>query len=418
MRDYLRFLRTERRFLAFGVLAVLLSGFGQTFFIALFGGELRATFNLSHGDFGLLYGLASVGSAATMLWAGRGVDRLDLRIFVTGVLVLLALGCVLMAVANSLPVLWLGLFLTRVCGQGLMLHLALTSMGRYYRSERGKAVGIAAVGLPIAEATFPAAAVALFGMYDWRMVWWVGAVALITVAIPLVLWLLRGHGARRRQYAAEQAAFDDAGGWARREVLRDPVFYGVLPAVVLAPSTVTLVFFHQSHIATQYGWSLEWVATSLAVFAVAHVVGLLGGGPLVDRFRARWMLPLSLLPLVCGLSVLALAQGAWVAPVYLGFCGLAVGMTGTAANAIWAELYGTTHLGAIRAMAHASMVFATALTPPASGWLFDWGAAVSSVAAGVIALTAVAAVLAWSAARAPRLQSAVDRARTGDRSAP
>ncbi len=49
---YLDFLAVNRRFLAFGFATAFFSAFGQTFFIAVFGGELRAEFALSHGEFG------------------------------------------------------------------------------------------------------------------------------------------------------------------------------------------------------------------------------------------------------------------------------------------------------------------------------------------------------------------------------
>ncbi len=42
MTEYLRFVRENARFLAFGFLFGWCSSFGQTFFIALFGGEIRA----------------------------------------------------------------------------------------------------------------------------------------------------------------------------------------------------------------------------------------------------------------------------------------------------------------------------------------------------------------------------------------
>lgn len=42
-------------------------------------------------------------------------------------------------------------------------------------------------------------------------------------------------------------------------------------------------------------------------------------------------------------------------------------------GAVWAELYGTGHLGAIRALAVALQVLATALAPATLGWLIDQG---------------------------------------------
>jgi len=62
----LAFLLKNRRFLGFGLACTLASNFGQTFFIALFGGTIRAEFQLGHADFGALYATATLISAA---WA-------------------------------------------------------------------------------------------------------------------------------------------------------------------------------------------------------------------------------------------------------------------------------------------------------------------------------------------------------------
>jgi hypothetical protein len=43
------------RWLLGGLLLTIFSSFGQTYFIALFGLEIRETFALSHGDFGGIY---------------------------------------------------------------------------------------------------------------------------------------------------------------------------------------------------------------------------------------------------------------------------------------------------------------------------------------------------------------------------
>ena len=42
-------------------------------------------------------------------------------------------------------------------------------------------------------------------------------------------------------------------------------------------------------------------------------------------------------------------------------------------GAMWAELYGTRHLGSIRSVSMAFMVFSTALGPGLTGTLIDWG---------------------------------------------
>lgn len=65
MRPMLLFLRANARWLAAGLLLTMFSSFGQTFFIGLSGNRLRAAFDLSDGDFGGLYMLGTLASAAT-----------------------------------------------------------------------------------------------------------------------------------------------------------------------------------------------------------------------------------------------------------------------------------------------------------------------------------------------------------------
>ena len=68
---FTHFLGSNLRWLAGGILLTFCSSVGQTFFIASFAGDIRADFGLSHGGFGMVYMLATLGSAATLIVVGR-----------------------------------------------------------------------------------------------------------------------------------------------------------------------------------------------------------------------------------------------------------------------------------------------------------------------------------------------------------
>lgn len=51
------FLKANAPWLGAGALMTLASSFGQTFFIAIFAGEIRAEFGLGHGAWGAIYTL-------------------------------------------------------------------------------------------------------------------------------------------------------------------------------------------------------------------------------------------------------------------------------------------------------------------------------------------------------------------------
>ena len=78
---YFQFVGRHWRFLGFGFLLAFFSSFGQTYFVALFGGDIRETFGLSHGDFGFVYSVATLAAGLCLIWLGRQLDDVDLRVF-------------------------------------------------------------------------------------------------------------------------------------------------------------------------------------------------------------------------------------------------------------------------------------------------------------------------------------------------
>jgi len=115
------------------------------------------------------------------------------------------------------------------------------------------------------------------------------------------------------------------------------------------------------------------------IYAVATVLATLAAGPLIDRITAMRVLPGFQLPLAVGLLVIwAFDDPIWVWP-YLFFMGLTSGIGYTAITALWAEVYGLQHLGAIRSLAFAILVFATALGPAVMGGLMDGGITIETI---------------------------------------
>lgn len=364
------------RFLSASFLLVGLSAVGQTFVLSLFGGEWREAFGLSHGQLGMAYSLATLASALLLLQAGRLIDHVPLRSMILLVLFGAAAGSLILAFSTGVILLTLGFFVLRLFGQGLMVHTAQTAVARAFHQNRGKAVSLAAAGLPAAEAIVPALMVGLMTAIGWRSTWGLTAAALVVLA-ALVLALLGRNIPVTDSTGSEQAASCD---WTRHEVLRDPRFYLVLPALMGAPFVITALFFHQVPLAEEQAWALDWLAASFVAFAAAHLVSLFLAGPLVDRFGSRRLLPLHLLPLLLALFALQLDAGPWLAPVYLGLAGLGMGIANTLMGVVWAELYGIRHLGAIRAVGQAAMILATAVAPVTIGMLLDQGLTMSTIA--------------------------------------
>lgn len=396
---YLKFLRGNWRLLSFGAAATFFSSFGQTYFVSLFNPPLGAALGLGSGDLGAMYSTATLLSAATLIWLGRKIDDWDLRLYTLLACALMALGAGIMAAAPTALVAATAFYFLRLGGQGLMSHLALTSMGRYFDETRGRAIAVASFGFPAAEAVLPISAVGLIAWLGYRETWALAALVTVFVVAPLLLWLLKGQAARHRAFQAMVAP--QAGGNVQKlRVLRDPRFYLCLPTIMASPFIITGLFFHQAIVAASKGWSLAWLASCFVAFAVVHALAGLPSGSLVDRVGARRLMPVYLLPMVGGLLALTLSDHPGVALVYMIGLGISSGLDTTIGTSIWAELYGVQRLGAIRALAAALMVFSTALSPVIMGWALDYGVSVSQIAWACIAYCGLSLLLALRLAAA------------------
>lgn len=384
----------------FGFLLALVSSFGQTFFIALFGGQIRAELALTHGGFGSLYSLATLLSGLLMLWVGAALDRVSLLGYAVAATVLLAAACILLATTDGAVLLVLALFGLRLAGQGMMSHASVTAMARAFTHHRGKAIAVATLGHPLGEAVLPIVAVSAAAAVGWRSVW-LGAAALLILALP-VLFRLLGGTREAPPVKAGPAVATAARSYSRAEMLRDRRFHRMVPALVGPSFIVTGLFFHQVHLIEVKGWELAWFATCFAAYAASSTAAVVLSGALIDRLGAVRLMPVYLLPLALGCAVLAFGRHDLVALGFMGLAGLTSGASATVVTAMWAEVYGVGHLGAIRALAASLSVVASALAPAFMGWLIDAGISMEAIAFGA-ALYLVAATFSVATAFLRRL---------------
>lgn len=369
--------------IAFGAFMCLLSSVGQTYFISLFGGEIRAEFGLSHGEFGLVYMIGTIASGATLILFGRIVDRLSLTGSSFVVLIGLSAVAAFAGLAWSAAVMVVAIYGLRLFGQGMSTHVGITAMARHFEGFRGRAISIASLGHAVGVAASPPFVVFLLSQMDWREAWFTTAV-LVLVLIPIVPALLRKTGWQRPETDTGPAVSSEerrrSGDFSLSDALRDPGLWLRMPAL-LAPAFIsTGFFFHQVHLANSKGWDIETMAFSFSAFAVATVGGLLAGGALVDRFGAHRLVSVFLTPLALSSLTLWAGEDPAVAPVFLGLLGFGAGLTQVLLGALWAEIYGTRYLGAIRAFATAMMVFSTGLAPFIMGYAIDLGTTMETIA--------------------------------------
>ncbi|MDD9743162.1 MULTISPECIES: MFS transporter [Marinovum] len=375
------FLLQNAPWLAAGALLAFLSSFGQTFFISVFAGEIRAEFGLSHGAWGGIYSLGTTLSAAVMVWAGGLTDRFRARVLGSGVLVLLALACLSMAF-STVWLLPLVIFALRLTGQGMTSHISAVAMARWFVAMRGRALSIAALGFSFGEALLPIVFVALLGMFDWRLLWLVAAM-IAAAGIPLLLLLLRRERTPQSLATNEQSTGMQARQWTRGEALRHRLFWFMVPALLGPPAFNTAFFFQQVHYAEVKGWAHLDLVALFPVYTAISVGAMIVSGWLLDKLGTARLMPFYQVPMVAAFVFFAYATSPASALFGFFFLALSTGANMTLPNAFWAEFYGTAHLGSIKAMAAAVMVLGSALGPGLTGVLIDAGVGIEAQYLGV-----------------------------------
>jgi MFS family permease len=389
---YLRFIRENLPFLGTGVLLSFLSSFGQTFFISIFGGEIREAYGLTNGDWGLIYMIGTGASAVVMVFAGGLADKFRVRSLGIVVILLLASACLFMAFNAVAALLPFVIFALRFTGQGMTTHVATVAMSRWFIATRGRALAVAAFGFMIGEATLPLTMVWLKSFIDWRTLW-IGFAVFCVLACFVLYRLLRLERTPQSMADTTQSTGMNGRHWTRHDALRHPLFWAMIPAVMSFSGFGTAFWFHQAHFAEIKGWSHLALVSVFPLGTLALLLSTIAYGWAIDRFGAVRLLPFYLIPLVLAFIL------HWYAPS-LGWTALAVvlmGMAGggqsTLLNACWAEFYGTKHIGSIKSAAAALMVLGSAIGPGLSGWLIDRGIGFEVQQLGYAAIFAVAALI-------------------------
>ncbi|MGB1209135.1 MAG: MFS transporter, partial [Paracoccaceae bacterium] len=365
----------NRRWLATGMLLAFGSSFGQTWFISLFAGHIRAAHGLSDGGWGLIYMVATLTSAAVLLSRGGLADTMPLRRLAVGVALVFAAATWIMATAQTVWMLGLAVFLLRFTGQGMFTHMSVTAMGRWFVATRGRAVAIASLGYQMGEALLPVPIIALIAWIGWREGYAVMGAVLAFGFAPLLYWLLSADRTPAGQVMGDTTGTPGIAGrhWSRADVLRHWMFWALLP-LALTPGWVgTVVFFHQVHVSEVNDWSLTRMAAAYPIYAAVTVVSSLLSGAACDRFGPERLLPILLVPMGLSMVLIGFANSPVMWAVALSVMGVSQGLINTFWGAFLPRVYGTNHLGSVRAMMTALMVVSSAVGPWATGALIDQG---------------------------------------------
>ena len=364
----------------FGFIFTFFSSFGQSYFLGLFNSSIRDTLSITHGQFGSIYASATLCSSFLLIWVGKKIDDINIFKFALFVIILLSFACFFFSQVSSILLLFIAIFLMRFSGQGMMSHTASTTISRYFTRTRGRALSISWFGLSSAEFILPVLMVYLLSIIDWKNLWIIFSI-IVLVVLPLTSFLLiKNLNLDSREINNEDIEEIKIKQWRRIEVIKDYRFYIVCLNMLAMPWIFTGFAVFQSFIQTSKGWGPYIIAQSFMSYSILSVLTLFISGFLIDKFTSRKLLIYMNIPLLISVIVLFYFDTPVTAFVFLGFVGISNGFANILGSSTWAELYGVKHLGSIKALTTALMVFATAFGTALFGFLIDIGFSVSDIA--------------------------------------
>jgi len=365
----------------FGFIFTFFSSFGQSYFLGLFNSSIRESLSITHGQFGSIYASATLCSSFLLVWVGKKIDDVNIFKFAMFVIILLSFACFFFSKISSVLLLFMAIFLMRFSGQGMMSHTASTTISRYFTKTRGRALSISWFGLSSAEFILPVLMVYMLSIIDWKNLWIIFSITVLVV-LPLTSFLLiKDLNLDSRENDNEDITKIKIKQWKRIEVIKDYRFYIVCLNMLAMPWIFTGFAVFQSFIQNSKGWGPYIIAQSFMSYSILSVLTLFISGFLIDKFTSRKLLIYMNIPLLISVIVLFYFDTPATAFIFLGLIGISNGFANILGSSTWAELYGVKHLGSIKALTTALMVFATAFGTALFGFLIDIGFSVSDIAA-------------------------------------
>jgi len=262
----------------------------------------------------------------------------------------------------------------------MMSHIASTTISRYFTKSRGKALSTGWFGLSTAEFFLPILMIYLLTITDWKNIW-ISISLFVIIFLPIVSYILikKLNFESRENTNNETFKEENIKQWKRLEVIKDFRFYIICANMLAMPWIATGTFVYQSFILSSKNWGPYVIAQSFMAYSALSVITLFVSGFLIDKFTSKKILIYMNIPLLLSVFVIFYFNNPISSFVFLGLIGVSNGLSNVLGSSTWAEIYGVKHIGSIKALTTALMVFSTAFGTALFGILIDMGFSIEQI---------------------------------------
>lgn len=312
---------------------------------------------------------------------GRALDVRSIRTLMLVGVALLCGGLALIAAGNAL---WqLGVVFAVLVGLGSVMTgplAASTLVANWFTTQRGRALGLAALGTSFCGFFLPPIASLLIESIGWRAACLLLAAGVGAILLPVVAMVVvsrpeeRGttpDGAPAVVAHPGAPAPPEASARTSRSLLRDRDFWSITGGIGLLAASAVALLTHLVAFATDLGIEPQNAAWLLSVSAGFAMCGKLFFGSIADRVDLR----------VAFWSMVGVQLLGWMALLYgtdygtllfaAGILGLGTGGNLPMSGALVGATFGRADFGRVTGLMSPMMLALTLVTPPLAGYLFD-----------------------------------------------
>jgi MFS family permease len=312
-------------------------------------------------------------------FVGRALDRRPIKhMMLVGALVVSAgFACLSQTRALWQYYLVLGSFFS--FGLGMMGGMASSKLvANWFEIKRGKALGIATMGISLSGLVMPTVATWLRDGWGWRDGFLAYSIGILVIVVPVVaiFVITRPEDVGQRpdgSLEGDPGPIDTPADriWATREILRSPNFWLIALPFALVFSALSAILVHLAPHAEDLGFSGYQPGWVLSIGAGAGVLGKVFFGWLVDRGDPRFAVIVSFVTQIVGLGLIMNASA--YAALLAGGVVFGFGMGGVVPlqGAVSGMTFGRFSFGSVMGLMRPVQVPMHALGIPLAAWIRD-----------------------------------------------
>ncbi len=279
-------------------------------------------FQWSRGQVSKAVALAMLMVTLTMPLTGWLTDRLGSR---RPILVCMTLfGALYASLSLLTPHLWhlYGVFLLLgLVGPGTSAVPHASLISRWFMERRGLALGLAMCGTAIGGVVWPWLTQRLLDRFGWSNAYAISGGAVLLVAVPLLLLLLKEPSAPVRS-SRQVVTNEHAAGLTRREALGGGLLWLMIFSFFIISMSIHACMIHLAPMLKDRGMTPVDAAFAASLFGAAGMIGRLGMGYLLDLLPAERVPTIAFSMVAAGIFLLfggASGPGAYFAAMLIGF---------------------------------------------------------------------------------------------------